>query len=201
MVSWQPSVSMLRLLLFVRIMEMGSYLTASLDEFHLNSKSPSLLLNRSSHLVPFCCYPTCKQASANLAVCWTYNDRDRQYGHVCRFCVTTGLQGGQNVFSDSEIVMLEPLGGLCIRNVSASRKRRCCGASQSGSVSAESLSHSHFTFAIKGSARPASFELDSFFFLKPPLFSLSENKTAIITVHAASWSWWISERDWELWFL
>lgn len=139
--------------------------------------SPSLLLKRSSHLVPFCCYPTCKQTSPNLAVCWTYNDRDRQYGHVCRFWVTTrGLQGGQNVFSDGEIVILEPLGGLCIRNVSVSRKRRCCGASQSGSVSAESLSHSHFTFAIKGSARPASFEPDSFFFL--PLFSPSENNSS-----------------------
>lgn len=70
-------------------------------------------MNRSSQSVPFCCYPTCKQTGANRALRWTYNDRNRQYSRVCRFCVTTrGLQGGQDVFSDSGIVTLDPLGVL-----------------------------------------------------------------------------------------
>lgn len=114
---------------------------------------------------------------------------DRQHGHLrivwsgvrfCGFCVMTrALQGrrwGGIFFSDSEIVTLEPLGGLCIRKALASRKCQCHWASQSCFVSVESLSLSHFTFAIKCSTCPTSLEPDSFFFSFNSPFFYSSRK-------------------------
>lgn len=108
-----------------------------------------------------------------LLACWMLSDGSSVWSPLhnlilgigfCRFHVTMRApHGGENFFSDSEIVTSEPRGGLCIRKVSASRKCQCCKASRSCSVSAESLSHSHFTFAIKCSTCPTSLEPDSFF--------------------------------------
>lgn len=167
MFSWQPSDFMLHLLLFVRRRDIS--ITFAQQKLSFISIFLLSCMHANQCQEATRC-PFWRRQSRGALDAKRSPVRSRTHNLLLGisfhgFCVTTrDLQGGQNLFSDSQTVTLGPLGSLCIRKVSAPRKCRCRQASQSCSVSAESLSRSHFTFAIKCSTGPTSLEPRFFFF-------------------------------------